>query len=392
MLATLCLISCLADGKAGKPLLLAHYMPWFQSKPVTGSWGWHWTMNHFNPDKTIGGQPEIASRYHPLIGPYDSGDPDALECQCLLMKLSGIDGIVLDWYGTDDVNDYAQVNRNAERMANEAEKTGLKFAIIYEDHTLSELIKHKAVSASDAIAHGKSTLAWLSSHWFNRPGYLKWQGRPVFLVFGPQFYRDDDFSSFFAGLPITPAYFRLLDRKGPAVGGFGWPGPQPGEAKSWTDLDAFYARGRTWPAEIGVAYPRFEDIYKDAGVGPGYGLIADHNGETFRRTLDLALSHSPFAVQLATWNDWGEGTQIEPSVEVGFRDLEATQAAKRRITRDGFAAQPANLRLPVELYRLRKRYPKGSTSSQVLDGASQKIRAGRFSQAQHMLDSVEISP
>src|SRR5437879_3456638 len=29
-----------------RPQILAHYMPWFESKPVSGHWGWHWTMGH----------------------------------------------------------------------------------------------------------------------------------------------------------------------------------------------------------------------------------------------------------------------------------------------------------------------------------------------------------
>ena len=32
-----------------KPVL-AHYMPWYVAKPYSDDWGWHWTMNHFNPD------------------------------------------------------------------------------------------------------------------------------------------------------------------------------------------------------------------------------------------------------------------------------------------------------------------------------------------------------
>ena len=30
--------------------ILVHYMPWYQTPSVSGYWGWHWTMNHFNPD------------------------------------------------------------------------------------------------------------------------------------------------------------------------------------------------------------------------------------------------------------------------------------------------------------------------------------------------------
>ena len=61
---------------AARPLILVHYMPWYEAKPVSGAWGWHWTMNHFDPERSDAtGRREIASHYYPLIGPYDSADP-----------------------------------------------------------------------------------------------------------------------------------------------------------------------------------------------------------------------------------------------------------------------------------------------------------------------------
>src|SRR5262245_642410 len=63
-----------------------HYMPWFQSKEVSGYWGSHWRMANKNPDIVdANGKRQIASHYYPLIGPYDSKDPDVIEYHLLLM-------------------------------------------------------------------------------------------------------------------------------------------------------------------------------------------------------------------------------------------------------------------------------------------------------------------
>jgi len=70
-----------AGGEPSRPMILAHYMPWYAAKPVSPTWGWHWTMNAFDPDKEVDGRRQIASRFYPMIGPYDSGDPHVLECQ-----------------------------------------------------------------------------------------------------------------------------------------------------------------------------------------------------------------------------------------------------------------------------------------------------------------------
>jgi hypothetical protein len=85
------------DGREAqpRPQFLVHYMPWFESKPVSGAWGWHWTMNHFDPERSDPtGRRDVASHHYPLIGPYDSADPDVLEYHTLLMRVAGIDGVI----------------------------------------------------------------------------------------------------------------------------------------------------------------------------------------------------------------------------------------------------------------------------------------------------------
>ena len=42
----------LASNAVNKPVMV-HYMPWFQAKPFSGSWGYHWTLGSgtYNPDE-----------------------------------------------------------------------------------------------------------------------------------------------------------------------------------------------------------------------------------------------------------------------------------------------------------------------------------------------------
>jgi hypothetical protein len=123
-------------------IVLVHYMPWYASKPVSGYWGGHWTMDYFDPDKVkANGQREIASHDYPLIGPYDSNDPHALECQVLLMKFAGIDGAIIDWYGIEDVgSSYAMIHRNTQHFVKHLKRAGLQFTICYEDRTVKRMV------------------------------------------------------------------------------------------------------------------------------------------------------------------------------------------------------------------------------------------------------------
>ena len=376
------MLMLLAALVVARPLVLAHFMPWYESKTVSGHWGWHWTMNHFNPDiDDADGRKSLASRYRPIIGAYDSSDRDALECQTLQMKVAGIDGIFIDWYGTKDLNDYAVLNRNTQKVIDACTKVGLKFSIVLEDQVIPQLVK---AGKSTPKEFGNSAIQWLQADWFKRKGYLRWKGRPVLLMFGPQYYKDAELDTL---LGPGIAFFSLLGKRGPAVGAFGWPEPQVGNDKSWDQLRAFGERSKQWSASIPVAYPRFADIYKEAKVGPGYGEIRDDDGETFKKSLALAIeSGAPF-VQIATWNDWGEGTQTEPSVEFGYRELEVLQASRRQVD-PAFPYRPADLRLPAEIYRLRK----SGASPSGLDHAAQALESGQAAQAAKTLAELASRP
>lgn len=384
LLALLLSPSFAAPPPAKPPLLMAHYMPWFEAKPTSKGWGWHWTMNHYQPDRVTAGRREAASHYYPLLGLYDSGDPDALDCHVLLMKLAGIDGVFIDWYGTDDYLDYGLLQRNTLAMIKAVKKAKMRYAVVYEDQTLPKLIAGHVITEADALPHGKRMIDWVQAHWFSDPAYLTQDGRPVFLVFGSGYYTADQWTRMFAGLPRPPLFFTEEDRRAPADGAFAWPQPQGGAASSFLALDRFYAAAPAWPFFIPAAWPRFEDIYAQAGVQPGYGLIGDRGGLTYAETLGRALKSSAAIIQLVTWNDWGEGTQIEPSVEVGYRDLETTQRKRRSLDR-AFLHTAQDLRLPIALYALQKKVGSDPRKRGKLDAISRLLFAGRTSRARALL-------
>ncbi len=78
----------------------------FEDLRLIGATGPAVRVDSFDPEQVDpDGRRQIASRYYPAIGPYDSADPVVLEYHCLLMKLAGIDGVIVDWYGQDEYLD-----------------------------------------------------------------------------------------------------------------------------------------------------------------------------------------------------------------------------------------------------------------------------------------------
>ncbi|HLK56916.1 MAG TPA: glycoside hydrolase family 71/99-like protein [Chthonomonadaceae bacterium] len=378
-------------ASSASPLLMAHYMPWFEARPTSNHWGWHWTMNHFQPDHTVGGKRDAASHYYPLIGLYDSNDPDALECQVLLMKFAGIDGVFIDWSGTDDFLDYGINHRNTLRLIPFLKRAGLKFAVVYEDATVPKLIAANKLAQAEAVAHGQALMRWLQANWFADSAYLKQEGRPVFLVFGSGYYQSDQWNQIFSVLPQPPQFFTESYRRTPAVGGFDWPQPGKGTENSFRETERFYTLSKGWPQSIPAAFPRFHDIYQEAGVQKSWGTIEDRGGKTYSETLENALKSRAGMIQLVTWNDWGEGTQIEPSVEFGYRDLEVTQQLRRKHLQASFPFQAQDLRLPVDLYHLKKKFQTDKTISARLDEVANLLFAGDLDQARKLLVTYQHS-
>jgi len=207
-------------------MTLVHYMPWFSSEPVSGDWGWHWTMGHFDPGRlTDDGNREVAAHDYPLIGPYDSSDPDVLEYHVLLMKLAGIDGAIVDWYGIRDFEDYAVIHRNTEHLITYLRMAGLKFAVCYEDQTVRHMIEGGVLQPGADVPHGIEVMDWLQQNWFADDVYLQVDGRPVLLVFGPQHFTKAQWAEMTAGLVPPPRLYALphLSREAGADGVFGWP-------------------------------------------------------------------------------------------------------------------------------------------------------------------------
>jgi hypothetical protein len=362
----------------GSRLILVHYMPWFEAEPESHSWGWHWTMNHFQPETVVGGRRQIASKFYPAIGPYASSDPLVIDYHLLLMKVAGIDGVIIDWYGRQRLHDYARLHRNTFRLVTRAGELGLKVVICYEDRTIAELVKQGKVPADGRAAEAAKEITWLAENWFHLDHYVKIDGKPLLLSFGTDNLTDAEWSDALQAVPTPVAYVSQRQKRTAAVGAFDWPVPSRGLGAT----EEFYHLTASVPLAIPTAFPRFDDIYEQANLHASYGNIPDDDGATFRKTLTAALKSPAPIIQIATWNDWGEGTVIEPSVEFGTRDLEVIQRLRKQHLQPSFDHTKDGLALPARL--LNERREAGGTDRAVnLDalvvelarGAVDKVRS-----------------
>ncbi|RYZ97287.1 MAG: carbohydrate-binding protein [Moraxellaceae bacterium] len=357
-----------------------HLMPWFESKEFSGYWGGHWTMANQNPDIIDGsGRRQIASYYYPLIGPYASADPDVIEYQLLLMKLSGVDGVLIDWPGTTNAFDYVRNRQNAEALINRVAKVGLEFAIVYEDNNLT------LANVGDKRGQARNDMAYMRDNYFNKPEYTKVNNQPLMLVFGPQTFQNEaDWSDVFSVLPNKPYFLTLWYEHGEAgVNGKG--------EYSWiyqdgtpylTHLTNFYKNATNYGMKMGAAAPGFNAFYAAGGWGSNPFVINANGTSTYQATLDLAINNNVQNIQLVTWNDYGEGTMIEPTREFGYGFLTYTQK------RLGVDLAQSDLELVHELFQQRKKFKGNSTEQTRLNQVFYYLVSLQINAARNLLTGV----
>ncbi|MEP7294175.1 MAG: glycoside hydrolase family 71/99-like protein, partial [Chloroflexota bacterium] len=392
LLLTVTSLSVAAQSDAAeteRPLLMAHYMPWYQTPDVSGVWGWHWTMDHFDPE-----QGEFASHFMPLTGVYDSQDEAILEYQVLLMKLSGIDGVIVDWYGEHDFADYAAINASTNKLFEMIKRAGLRFIICYEDRTLIAMTDAGYVTDENAVAHGTEVMHYLQDTWFTDDAYVKFNGQPLLFSYGPLYFRDSNqWDVMLADIEPKPALVTLDNYLSfYALSNFPWPPmtlaggfEMPREVLD-DYLARFYRNARRRDLVIGTAFPSFYDIYEEAGVRTSYGYIDANDGETLQYTLGKALEANASIIQLATWNDYGEGTTIEPTEEYGYQYLEIIQSTRQTLDA-AFSADPDALRLPLQLLELRRAHADDAEVNAALDEVFSAIVSGDLTAAREIIAS-----
>ncbi len=205
------------------------------------------------------------------------------------------------------------------KLMKEAERhPGFQFAI-QED---KEALKDCAKQGCDLTAALAGDLRYVAKNFFSSPAYMTMNGRPVLFFFGLEAYRNSiDWDRIRASVPGNPLFvFR---------NSVGFDYPQSDGAFAWNAidkldsndiglkyLDHFYrvAGQHGGAVSIGSVYAGFNDRLASWSKGR---VINGNCGDTWLKTFSVARQYQGnlSAVQLLTWNDYEEGSQIEPGID-----------------------------------------------------------------------------
>jgi hypothetical protein len=236
-------------------------------------------------------------------------------------KAAGIDAFVVSWYGPQVENN--QTGDKPRAMLDEAAARwfrggGSRSAVAVP------AAGPGAVGAGDAPRHACSA-----------PGYLRSGGKPVIFFWRQQRFNvgtwaairqavDPDRASLWIeeGVDVTP--LSVFD--GHHLYSVTWNPP--------TDLAAtarkFAARTRAAASKLGAPKVYVATVmpgYDDRSTGRGNAFAVDRQGGAYyERSWQAAIASAPDWIIVTSFNEWPEGSYIEPSRAYGSRYLELTAA------------------------------------------------------------------
>jgi glycoprotein endo-alpha-1,2-mannosidase len=303
--------------------VLAFYYGWYGNPQVSGSWR-HWRDVN-EAAKTIGG-----STNYPQFGPYDSHDPKVVDQHYEWAKDAGVTGFIVTWWVQGDFHD-----QGMPLMLDTARKHGMKLTIYYET-----VPPRDSPQPEGAV----KDLLYVLEKYGKHQAWLRVDGKPVVFVYGRainQIKLDgwNEVVQRVNGQYPGGAVFigdRISEEAAAIFDGIHTYNPTGRIAgKSATEIRE-WAR-TTYPQWVATAgskiscltiIPGYDDTKLDRK--PPRPTTARHGGETYRILWEEALAANPDWVLITSWNEWHEGSEIEPSAEDGDLALKTTKQFARK--------------------------------------------------------------
>jgi hypothetical protein len=249
---------------------------------------------------------------HMNVG-YSSTDPDQVKRQINDMISRGIDGVIIDWYGPGNFIDQA-----TQLVMVEAEKhSGFTFAIMVDQGAL-EWDSCQGCTPQQALIQ---QLQYVEQTYFPSPAYMRLDGAPVITNFNIDLSYSIDWNAVNTALSSHPAFLFQNNNGFTHVlsgGSYSWVMP------TTTDygmgyLSSFYHDGMSYSNDetVGAGYKGFNDTLASWGSNR---IMNQQCGQTWLQTFGKINSlynsgNQLAAVQLVTWNDYEEGTEIESGID-----------------------------------------------------------------------------
>ena len=242
---------------------------------------------------------------HVNIG-YSEANAAQLDAQVVDMMSRGIDGLVVDWWHA------GQLEINSELMLTASENHApFTYALMYDAAQLSGL--------TDPTQRFINDLNFATQRYYGSPAYMRINGQPVMLTFGIEMY-PIDWTRVKAGVTGNPLFiFRNANgyAQPMSAGAFAW-----GASSADNSYLNFYYSKALLASPTMVTWGAAAKGFNDSIAAWGQNRFADQLcGQHWisqladAATYYLATPTRLNGMQIATWNDYEEGTEIETGID-----------------------------------------------------------------------------
>ena len=301
----------------------AFYYPWYGSWDLDGEWI-HWKQAGATPPKVI------SSDYYPLLGAYSSKDPVVVAQHFAWLREAGVGVIITSWWGQGSREDGV-----VPILLDQAERYGLQVAFHIEPYSGRTAERHLQVVEYIYNMYGEHPAFFrtkISSRWSPddrlKGLFFVWlAGNPDgdSANVEPSYWRaaidaihalpdgglviPDAVESFWVDDGHFDGLYNYATLSSDSSELFGWAQRLP--VDSWyvpSILPGFSAR------RIGYG----EDVFLDRAEGATYDI-------QWQAALDLGIE--PAMITITSFNEWHEGSQIEPAQPGVFDEKGAEYAS-----------------------------------------------------------------
>jgi hypothetical protein len=265
------------------PIRAAFFYPWFPNA---------WTQSGIFP----------FTQYTPSLGFYDSADVAVIDQEMTLARQAGIEAFISSWWGRGHHTDTA-LAAVMDRIP-DSPHPDMKVAVYYEEEGQTD----------PSVATIVSDLEYLAGRFFSNPAYLRVNGKPVVFVWASNdgsgmAQRWSQAKAAFGGdlFVVLKVYSGFRD--------------DPNQPDSWH--------------QYGPSTPYHEHLPFAAAVSPGFWHANEsvprlaRDLDRFQADVDRMNNSGAFWQLITSWNEWGEGTSIEPAAEFGSDYIDVLAGASQ---------------------------------------------------------------
>lgn len=302
------------------PFFLANYYAWYDHDTFTGRYTSDIPLRSYNSD-----DPAVMSRH------IDQA------------KSVGIDAFVIAWLGPGNRTD-----QNFARLLEVAQSKGFLVTVSFQMHMIPNQTQEEILTA----------LRHIADNYAGHPAFLSYRGSPV-LVFSdmPRVPRapgqtsqeawqalreqvDPQGSWKWIAEGLDPSYLRVFD------GLYVFKIDHRDFPHDYVKLPWWGQRVRSWEASLGqpklwvATIQAGWDDTRAANQGQDLRIASPpfardrEGGAYYARTFDYAMQSQPDWIILHSFNEWVEGSMIEPSISYGDLYLNLTRDLAQRFKTD----------------------------------------------------------